>query len=181
MKGPASLSGSSQRRFRRTAAGRLGRTWQAVRRARQTDAAEKAGLVSLSFGAAFALAYFLDPSGGRRRRKQVVQRTGGLVHHSSRLVRRRTRYARSRVIGRARRNAHPRFRQSPPPDDVALARKVGTEIFRGTARTPNEIEKLEHDTRAIPGVADVVNLLHLPGTPPPAHSGPRRSSNAEPR
>jgi osmotically-inducible protein OsmY len=167
------------------------------RRARHSDAGENARLVSLSFGAAFVLAYFLDPSSGRRRRKQVVQRAGGVVHHSSRLVRRRARYARSRVIGTARRSAHPRFRQSPPPDDVTLARKVETEIFRrphapkgtvnvdaahgvvslrGTAPTPNEIEQLEHDARAVRGVADVVNLLHLPGTPPPTHSGPRRPS-----
>jgi hypothetical protein len=172
------------------------------RRARRSDAKERARLVSLSFGAGFVLAYFFDPSGGRRRRKQVVQRAGGLIHHSSRLVRRRTRYARSRVIGMARRSAHPRFRQLPPPDDVTLARKVETEIFRrpqapkgtvnvdaahgvvslrGTAPTPDEIKRLEHDARAIPGVADVVNLLHLPGTPPPTHSGRRRSSNAEPR
>jgi osmotically-inducible protein OsmY len=171
------------------------------RRAAQNDAGEKAGLVSVSFGAALVRGYFLDPTSGRRRRKQIVQRAGGLVHHSKRLVRRRARYARSHVIGIARRSAHPRFRQLPPPDDVTLARKVETEIFRraqapkgtinvdaangvvslrGTAPTPNEIEKLEHDARAIPGVADVVNLLHLPGTPPP-HPGPRRSSNAEPK
>jgi hypothetical protein len=171
------------------------------RRARQSDAGEKARLVSLSFGAAFGLAYFLDPSVGRSRRKRIVQRAGGLVHHSLRLARRRARHARSHVIGIAQRSAHPRFRQLPPPDDVTLARKVETEIFRrrqatkgtinvdaangvvslrGTAPTPNEIEKLEHDTRAIPGVADVVNLLHLPGTPAP-HPGPRRSANAPPR
>jgi osmotically-inducible protein OsmY len=75
---------------------------------------------------------------------------------------------------------------------AGLARKVETELFRpadapksavnvdavngmvslrGEMRTPEEIAELEGKARGIPGVRDVENLLHLPGTPAPAHSG----------
>jgi hypothetical protein len=46
MKGPTSLSGSSPRPFRRSAARRLRHVAQDLRRVRQTDAGEKAGLQS---------------------------------------------------------------------------------------------------------------------------------------
>lgn len=139
--------------------------------------------------AGLALAYFLDPARGRRRRKLLVQRGGGVVRRASRKARRETRYTASRVVGTARRAAHPRARQAPPADDVTLAHKVETQIFRpadspkatvnvnavdgvvflrGVARTPEEIAELERRVRAIPGVREVENLLHLPGTPPPA-------------
>ena len=75
-------------------------------------------------------------------------------------------------------------------DDVTLARKVETEIFRerdapkgkidvnvvdgvvelrGEADTPEMIEELVAKTRSVQGVRDVENLLHLPGEPAPMH------------
>jgi osmotically-inducible protein OsmY len=107
-----------------------------------------------------------------------------------------SRYAASQTAGAARRVAHPRWAQSPPADDVTLARKVETEIFRpadvpkgdinvdavngvvtlrGLARTPQQIKELEDKARAIPGVRGVENLLHPPGTPAPTSSGARRT------
>jgi hypothetical protein len=139
-------------------------------------------------GGGVALAYFLDPAHGRRRRKLFLQRSGGLVRRAARKGRRATRYSVSRATGTARRAVHPRARQSPPGDDVTLAHKVETEIFRpadapkgtvnvnavegvvflrGVARTAEEIAELERKVRAIPGVRRVENLLHLPGMPPP--------------
>jgi hypothetical protein len=71
-------------------------------------------------------------------------------------------------------------------DDVTIARKVETVIFRpaerdkgkidvnvvdgvvwlrGEAQHPEDITALEEEARAIPEVVDVQNLLHLPGTP----------------
>jgi hypothetical protein len=151
-------------------------------------------------GGGLALAYFLDPARGRRRRKLVAQRTGGLVRRVSRKGRRATRHAASQATGVAQRAAHPRARQAPPSDDVTLAHKVETLIFRpadapkatvnvnavdgvvflrGVARTLEEIAELEREVRAIPGVRDVENLLHLPGTsPPPA---PARAASIERR
>ena len=72
-------------------------------------------------------------------------------------------------------------------DDVAVARKVETVIFRddsvdkgkisvnaakgvvwlrGEAKNPEQIKQLETEATAIPEVKKVENLLHLPNTPP---------------
>jgi osmotically-inducible protein OsmY len=77
------------------------------------------------------------------------------------------------------------------PDDVTLARKVETEIFRsaevpkgqinvnaengvvvlrGEVEEPELIGDLEKKTRNVQGVQEVENLLHTPGTPAPARS-----------
>jgi hypothetical protein len=76
-------------------------------------------------------------------------------------------------------------------DDVAIARKVETVIFRddavekgkidvnaadgvvwlrGEAKTPEQIKDLERQAAAIPEVKKVENLLHLPKTPAPTRS-----------
>jgi hypothetical protein len=99
----------------------------------------------------------------------------------------------------AKKRTRPR-RSSPGPqasqapkelDDVALARKVETIIFRdeavpkgkidvnaadgvvwlrGEAKTPEMIKALERQATAIPEVKKVENLLHLPKTPAPTRS-----------
>ena len=77
------------------------------------------------------------------------------------------------------------------PDDVTLARKVETEIFRdaevpkgqinvnaengvvvlrGEVDEPELIRDLEEKTRNVQGVQEVENLLHTPGTPVPVKS-----------
>jgi hypothetical protein len=95
---------------------------------------------------------------------------------------------------RARRTAKPSQQASGKPkdlDDVALARKVETIIFRddsvpkghidvnaadgvvwlrGEAKTPDMIKALERQAAAIPEVQKVENLLHLPKTPAPTRS-----------
>ena len=74
-------------------------------------------------------------------------------------------------------------------DDVTLARKVETEIFRpanspkgkidvnavdgvvwlrGEVKNQKQVAELEAKVRAIPEVRDVENLLHLPKTPAPS-------------
>jgi osmotically-inducible protein OsmY len=118
----------------------------------------------------------------------AIQRVTGGARHRARAGRRATRHVISEARGAAERTLHPRSRQSPPADDITLTHKVETEIFRpadapkatvnvnavdgvvflrGTAPTPDEIAALERKVRAIPGVKDVRNLLHLPGTPAP--------------
>jgi len=75
-----------------------------------------------------------------------------------------------------------------PADDVTLARKVETEIFRaadapkgdvsvdvqdgvvhlrGMVADPQWIARLAEDAGKVDGVKDVRNLLHRPGTPAP--------------
>lgn len=84
---------------------------------------------------------------------------------------------------------------SPRPksgmDDTTLARKVETEVFRGTrglkskvdinvvhgvvelrgqVKHPDEVKKLEAQAKAIPEVRGVENFLHLPKTPSPTRT-----------
>jgi hypothetical protein len=76
-------------------------------------------------------------------------------------------------------------------DDVAITRKVETELFRdtsvekgkidvntadgvvwlrGVAKNPEQIKELEAKAAAIPEVKKVENLLHLPKTPAPTRT-----------
>jgi hypothetical protein len=82
-------------------------------------------------------------------------------------------------------------RQPKPLGDVAITRKVETEIFRsgdvnkgkisvntaegvvwlrGEAKNPEQVKELEAKTAAIPEVKRVENLLHLPKTPAPTRT-----------
>jgi hypothetical protein len=89
----------------------------------------------------------------------------------------------------ARKRTSPQASQAPKDlDDVGLARKVETVIFRdasvpkgkidvnaadgivwlrGEAKNPEMIKELERQAAAIPEVKKVENLLHLPKTPAP--------------
>jgi len=76
-------------------------------------------------------------------------------------------------------------------DDVTLARKVESELFRdadapkgqvdvsavdgvvelrGQVKRPEDVNELEAKARGIPEVRDVRNLLHLPKTPSPTRA-----------
>jgi hypothetical protein len=82
------------------------------------------------------------------------------------------------------------LRDGGATDDVTLARKVETEIFRdadspkgavdvnvqdgvvqlrGELEPPELIEELVEKARKVDGVRGVENLLHAPGTPAPMH------------
>jgi len=82
-------------------------------------------------------------------------------------------------------------RQPKPLGDVAITRKVETELFRsndvdkgkinvntadgvvwlrGEAKNPEQIKELEAKAAAIPEVKRVENLLHLPKTPAPTRT-----------
>ncbi|MDQ2984790.1 MAG: BON domain-containing protein [Actinomycetota bacterium] len=113
-----------------------------------------------------AIAYFFDPQNGRRRRKLTLDRAGALLRSTSHQA-----------------------AEKPPPDDVTLARKVETEIFRdaevpkgqinvnvehgvvflrGELGEPDLIKDLEQQARKVHGVLGVENLLHTPGQEAPA-------------
>jgi osmotically-inducible protein OsmY len=121
-------------------------------------------LISFAVGAAAGAAamHFLDPANGRRRRNQAK----GAV---------------ATAVSRAK--------SSPDLDDVGLARKVETVIFRdpdapkgqvsidvqagvvylrGTVADESWITRLADDANKVDGVKGVKNLLHQPGTPAPA-------------
>jgi osmotically-inducible protein OsmY len=108
-----------------------------------------------------AVAFFFDPQNGKRRRKMTVGRIAAFFRRRG---------------------------PKPQPDDVTLARKVETEIFRdadvpkgqinvnaengvvylrGEVNQPEMIEDLEEKTRNVQGVLEVENLLHVPGQEAP--------------
>ena len=124
------------------------------------------------------------------------------VRRGERRAATRARRAEAHALGIARRSVNAARRgQREALDDVTLARKVESELYRraripkgrisinaedgfvflrGVMDRPEEIERIGAATRQITGVREVENLIHLPGTPAPA-SRPKserlRSSN----
>ena len=119
-------------------------------------------------GLAAALTYFFHPEQGARRRAMLKNKVAGLPGRAEALK-----------------------ESKGQPDDVTLARKVETEIFRdaevpkgqinvnaengkvvlrGEVGQREMISDLEKRARSVHGVSDVENLLHLPGAEAPMHS-----------
>jgi osmotically-inducible protein OsmY len=142
-----------------------------------------------ALGAAFA--YFFDPDNGRRRRALTRDRVPALFRTGARRAERVGRVAQSEAYGVAQKAKHLKEERKPQPDDVTLAHKVETEIFRdadvpkgqinvnaengvvvlrGEVDQPELIRDLEKKTRKVQGVREVENLLHTPGAPAPAKS-----------
>jgi len=134
-----------------------------------------------------ALAYFLDPQNGKRRRKMAVDRTAGFFRRGGRRAERAGRAVAAEAYGVKQKVTHVREEEKEQPDDVTLAHKVETEIFRdadvpkgqinvnaedgvvylrGEVERPELIRDLEQAARNVQGVRQVENLLHLPGTEP---------------
>jgi osmotically-inducible protein OsmY len=134
-----------------------------------------------------ALVYFFDPDNGKRRRKVTIDRLAGLFRRQSRRL---ARGVASEAYGLKQKATHLREEPKPQPDDVTLARKVETEIFRGAdvpkgkinvnaergkivlrgeADSSEMIDELVDKARKVQGVQDVENLLHTPGEPAPTH------------
>jgi hypothetical protein len=133
-----------------------------------------------------ALAYFLDPAQGRRRRHVLRDRTLAIGRRSARRAARRRHYAASLARGKLQRTEAALRNGRHEYDDVTLAHKVETEIFRpadapkgsvsvnahdgvvelrGQLERQEEIERLVQAAAAVEGVARVENLLHTPGQP----------------
>jgi osmotically-inducible protein OsmY len=132
------------------------------------------------------VAFLFDPQQGKRRRHQLVSRSGGILRRTMRRSRRIGRAVGAEAYGIKQKALH--LREEPKDfDDVTLARKVETEIFRGPdvpkgqinvnaeegivylrgeAPTPDMIDDLVERTRKIQGVREVRNLLHLPKIEP---------------
>ena len=118
---------------------------------------------------------------------QILQRAGGIARRVTRQGERLGRRAASDAYGAVQRVRHIRPQPKPGMDDVTLARKVETEIFRdadspkgtvnvsvvdgvvelrGQVKRPEQIKALERQVAAIPEARGVENLLHLSKTPP---------------
>ena len=113
------------------------------------------------------IAYFFDPESGNRRRALARDRIPALFRRGSRQVEQAGRAAAAEAYGAKQKVKHRKEEEKPQPDDVTLARKVETEIFRGEVGEPTMIKDLEKRTRKVQGVKEVENLLHVPGSPTP--------------
>jgi hypothetical protein len=145
-----------------------------------------AGLgVGVAVGA--ALTWFLDPQSGARRRNVTRDRVLARFRRAGRRGKRAARAVESEAYGLAMKATH--LREEPKEfDDVTLARKVETKLFRdpdvpkgdinvnavdgvvylrGQVPSPQQIDRLEDKARRVQGVRDVANLLHIPTTPAP--------------
>jgi hypothetical protein len=154
-----------------------------------------AALRPLALGAVAgaALEFFLDPRQGRRRRHAAFDRTGGTLRRLGRRLSRGARFATSLGRGKAQAFRH-RSRELGLIDDGTLADKVRSEVLgdprwpkgrvnvqaydgivelRGELEEPELIEELVERVRRVHGVRGVENLLHVPGTPAPTHTGGR--------
>jgi BON domain len=148
------------------------------------------------------LEYFLDANAGRRRRHTARDRAMSRMRRGERRAALRARRTESRAIGIARRTVNAiRRGQRDPIDDVTLAHKVESELYRrahvpkgrisinaedgfvflrGVMERQEDIDRIGAAARQIAGVRAVENLIHLPGTPAPASrpkSERERSSN----
>ena len=145
-------------------------------------------LFTLLIGAAAgaAAAHFLDPQSGRRRRNEMREQAVSKVQSGAGQAATTASYAASKAKGAV---AEATPSRTGDLDDVSLARKVETEIFRapdapkgdvsvdvqaGVASLRGEvadqqwITRLGEDAEKVDGVKGVNNLLHPPGTPAPA-------------
>jgi osmotically-inducible protein OsmY len=144
-------------------------------------------LLAFASGAAVGAAayHFLDPSNGSRRRHelrdQATAKASSATSHAATTATQAAAKAKGAVA-----TATPS--RAADLDDVALARKVESEIFRdadapkgdvsvdvqaGVAYLRGEasaewVVRLADDAKKVDGIKGVENLLHAPGSPAPA-------------
>jgi osmotically-inducible protein OsmY len=142
-------------------------------------------LFALAGAIGAALAYFFDPDNGRRRRKIAIDKAGKYLRQAGQ----QAQGAATQAQGLKEKATHLKEQEKPQPDDVTLARKVESEIFRdagvpkgqinvnvedgvvylrGEIGQPDLIKDLESQARTVQGVRGVANLLHVPGQEAPA-------------
>jgi osmotically-inducible protein OsmY len=150
-------------------------------------------LITLLLGAAAgaAAAHFLDPQSGKRRRNVARDQALAKARQGKEQFARRADHAAGKAKGAAA-DAMPSMpgkHKVEDVDDVTLAHKVETEIFRdadapkgavsvnvdagtvylrGVVADDEWIERLAAEAGRVNGVKGVKNLLHRPGTPAPS-------------
>jgi osmotically-inducible protein OsmY len=160
-----------------------------VRRRRRRRRGQIAAAFAAGTAAGAGLFYFVDSVSGRRRRKISGDRAVGSVRRTWRRTARAGRRVRSTAYGATQRVRH-RREEPKDLDDVTLARKVETEIFRdpgvpkgqinvnaqrglvqlrGEVPTADMLTELVERTRKVQGVREVESLLHLPGAQAQMH------------
>jgi osmotically-inducible protein OsmY len=129
------------------------------------------------------LFYLFDPERGRSRRTRLAGQASGVVRRAGRAGSRKARYVCSSWLGQRRRQA---LGGGAPADDRALVDRLKSEVLprheaadvvvdatagvvtlRGQLPSDARIQALVADVRSVPGVREVVNLIHAPGTDAP--------------
>jgi osmotically-inducible protein OsmY len=149
---------------------------------------------ALGLAAGAAAAHFLDPQSGRRRRNTVRDQAQSKVQHAASAAQSQATYAAGQAKG-AVSSVTPSGTRLQDADDVTLARKVETEIFRapdapkgdvsvdvqhGVANLRGEVpdeswkERLADEAGHVDGIQGVNNLLHTPDEPTPQAPAPQR-------
>jgi osmotically-inducible protein OsmY len=126
-----------------------------------------------------AIAYFFDPDNGNRRRKLFADKAGKYGRQAGQ----QAQGVGAQAGGMKAKATHRKEQEKPQPDDVTLARKVETEIFRGAdvpkgrinvnaedgvvylrgEVEPDLAQELASKAGQVQGVLGVENLLHAPG------------------
>jgi len=145
-------------------------------------------LIATGVGIGAALAFIFDPKNGTRRRHEIRDRFLAIFRRTGTGAGQLGQSAKTK--GFALKQKATNLKESPKeqPDDVTLARKVETEIFRdpdvpkgdinvnaengvvflrGAVTDESLIEALADAARKVQGVREVENFLHVSGTPAP--------------
>jgi osmotically-inducible protein OsmY len=136
----------------------------------------------LGAAAGAAAAHFLDPDNGARRRNTLRDRGASKARSAASSAQSQASYVAGQAKGAAS-TVTPSPTRLEDADDVTLARKVETEIFRapdapkgsvsvdvqngiahlrGEVADPEWIERLAAEARKVDGIRGVENLLHAP-------------------
>lgn len=127
---------------------------------------------------------------------QILQRGGGILFGTARIYGRLTRRVLGEGLGLVQRARHLGRAPKPGMDDITIARKAESELFRGSGskklmvsvnvvdgvvwlrgevNRPEQVRRLEQRALQVPEVRGVENLLHLKKTPAPSRADtPRR-------
>lgn len=132
-----------------------------------------------------AAAHLLDPDRGAGRRSAVAAQAASAARSGAATAQTQAREAAGKAKGAAKSAGPSRLED---PDDVTLARKVETEIFRAADAPKGDVSvdvqdgivhlrgevadeawivRLASEAGSVDGIKGVENRLHAPGTPAP--------------
>src|SRR5437763_8116423 len=114
-------------------------------------------LFALAGAIGAALAYFFDPDNGRKRRKDAIMRAGKAFRQTGQ----KGQGVAAQAKGLKEKATHLKEQEKPQPDDVTLARKVESEIFRDADVPKGQINvNAEEGVVYLRGEADTQEMIH---------------------
>lgn len=157
------------------------------------SARSKLAQMAVFGGAGAALAHFLDPDRGRARRARARDQLIARGRRAASDIQQQARFYEGRLKGvRARADGlgelHPEddhlvkqgvqqrlARTGVDTTDVVIDVTDGVVGLRGRVPSPEQLEKVQAEAAAVPGVTGVESWLHLPGTPAPNKATSRQA------